>query len=152
MLYRVLKSFTTLSIILFVPVLLLAYAFLGEECGILFTGTGESVFTLAKNEFFYAFLFSFFLFQVIIYLYQNSTAYKKKDKNAFFAIWFQGMALAVNLFFILMIIFIGFANNAVDYTFGSITFIGYAGPVILMIWLIASPVFLLKKKTSKNSA
>jgi len=147
MFYRVLKSFTTLTIILYVPVLLLVYAFLGEKCGIIFTESGEALFLITKNEFFYYFLFSFFLFHVIIYLYKKSSVTKNKDNSKPIFIWLQGMVLAINIFFILMTVFIGFANNAIDYTFESIKFIGYAGPAFIMIWLIAFPVFLLKKKT-----
>ncbi|MBR9997967.1 MAG: hypothetical protein KFF73_03305 [Cyclobacteriaceae bacterium] len=143
---KILRVFTTFSIIVFLAVLLVVYAFLPDPAGIVFTDKGNVIYEISRNTFFYMFAGGFLLFQLTFFLF-NTLVSKNRFKTAGrygLAAWFRGMFLAVNIFFILLILFYGFANNAISYSYSSVLFMGIAGPVILVIWLLLFPVFYYK--------
>lgn len=144
---KFLKFFTTISIIFFLISLLAVYAFLPDPLGILFKENGSVMKVMSKDTFFYSVLFLFTISQIIMILFKKMGVFKMKIKNPYFITWFQGFHLAINLFIILMLVFIGLANNAVDYTYGSIQFINYLAPLIVIGWLVLLPVFLILKKS-----
>lgn len=140
---RIIRVFTTFSIILFVADLLLVYAFLPDPSGIMFTKDGAIIYSVSRNVFFYAFLVVFFLVQLIFYLFRTyvfSNWLENHEKQRLIA-WFRGMFLLVNLFFILFVTFLGLANNAVDYTYSSVVNLAIAGPFLIIVWLLLLPVF-----------
>lgn len=144
---RFLKFFITVSIIVFLVTLIVVYAFLPDPAGILFNENGLTIHETPKNTFFYSALFLFVISQIILILFKRGVMFKMKLKFSNIITWFQGFHLSVNLFIILMLTFIGLANNAVDYTFSSIQFISYLAPLLVIAWLVTLPIFLLLKKS-----
>ena len=140
---RIIKVFTTFSIVIFVAVLLLVYAFMPNPTGILFNENGEIIYAVSRNVFFYTFLGIFFTVQLIFYLFRTYVLIiwlNKKGKHNL-TNWFRVMFLLVNLFFILFVSFLGFANNAVDYTYSSIAILAIVGPLLMFVWLLLLPVY-----------
>ena len=144
---KFLKFFTNISIVIFLLTLLLVYAFLPNPLGILFDKNGIIAHELSKNTFFYITLFLFVTIQIILILFKRRSGIKLNIQRPYINSWLQGFHLTVNIFIILMLIFIGFANNAVDYSYGSISFLVYLAPLIVILWLLALPVFMLLKKS-----
>ncbi len=144
---KFLKFFTTISIIIFLVALLLVYAFLPDPLGLLFNEDGSAMQEMSKNSFFYYTLFLFVISQIILILFKNGRLFNMKLNREYLITWFQGFHLSINLFVILMLIFIGLANNAVDYSFSSIQFISYLAPLGVLVWLITLPFLLLLKKS-----
>ena len=144
---KFLKFFTNISIVIFLLALLLVYAFLPDPLGILFDKNGSTVYEISKGIFFYTTLFIFVIIQIIFILFKRVSGKKLNIQGLYLYTWFQGFHLAVNLFIILMLLFIGFANNAVDYSYGSIQFLVYLGPLIVILWLVMLPVFMILKKS-----
>jgi len=144
---KFLRFFTTVSIIIFLVALLLVYAFLPDPLGLLFNEDGLAIREMSKNTFFYSTLFLFVISQIILILFKNGSLIKMKLKREYLNTWFQGFHLSINLFVILMLIFIGLANNAVDYSFSSIQFINYLAPLVVLVWLVILPVLLIHKKS-----
>jgi len=144
---KFLKFFITVSIIVFLVALLIVYAFLPDPIGILFNENGLAIYEMSKDTFFYSVLFLFVISQIILILFKRGVMFKTKLKFSNIITWFQGFHLSINLFIILMLAFIGLANNAVDYTFSSIQFISYLAPLLVIVWLVMLPVFLLLKKS-----
>jgi hypothetical protein len=119
------------------------YAFLPDPCGLLFNGKGDAVFEVSKNTLFYTVFFIFVIIQILFMLYDKVISIRKEIKpNLKISTWLQGMILSINLFIILILIFIGLANNAVDYSFSSIRFLAYVAPLIVIIWLLSLPFFI----------
>lgn len=145
---RIIRVFTTFSILLFLIILLIVYAFLPDPVGIMFSNSGEKLYTISRNVFFYSLLGSFFLVQLTFYLFRIYVLnnWLKNSEKQNLSVWFRGMFLTVNIFFILMVIFLGLANNAIDYTYKSILNLAFAGPVLLLIWLLLLPVFFIRSK------
>ena len=144
---KFLKFFITVSIIVFLVTLLIVYAFLPDPTGIFFNENGLTIYEMSKDTFFYSVLFLFVISQIILILFKRGVMFKTKLKFSNIITWFQGFHLSINLFIILMLAFIGLANNAVDYTFSSIQFISYLAPLLVIVWLVMLPVFLLLKKS-----
>jgi len=144
---KFLKFFTTVSIIIFLVALIIVYAFLPDPLGILFNENGLTIHEMSKDTFFYSILFLFVISQIILILFKKGVMFKTKLKRPNIITWFQGFHLSINLFIILMLMFIGLANNAVDYSFRSIQFISYLAPLIVIVWLVILPIFLLLKKS-----
>ena len=143
---KFLKFFTNISIVIFLVALLFVYAFLADPLGILFDKNGSIIHEMSKDTFFYSTLFLFVIIQVILILFKKSIATKMKVQHEYLNIWLQGFYLSINLFIIIMLIFIGFANNAVDYSYNSIQFLVYLAPLIVILWLVVLPVFMILKK------
>lgn len=144
---KFLKFFTNVSIVIFLVTLLLVYAFLPDPFGILFDKNGVSVQAISKGTFFYSSLFVFVIVQIIFILFKKGSETKFNIQRPYLFTWFQGFHLSVNLFIITNLIFIGFANNAVNYTYGSIQLLVYIGPLIVILWLVMLPVFMILKKS-----
>ncbi len=143
---RILRVFTTFSIIIFLIVLLIVYSFLADPVGIMFSNNGEFIYTISRNVFFYSLVGIFFLVQLIFYLFRTYVLNNwliNPDRQSL-DIWFRGMFLIVNIFFILLLIFLGLANNAINYTYQSIVKLAMAGPVLMILWLLLLPVFYFR--------
>jgi hypothetical protein len=122
---------------------LTVYAFSPEMVGIVYSPEGEAVYEVSRNMFFYSAMILFMIFQLIFYLFKVNVIRHRfqGEKGTKLGTWFRGMFLGVNVFFILMIIFIGLASNAVDYSFSSINYIALIGPVLILFWLLIFPLF-----------
>jgi len=144
---KLLKFFTTVTVFIFLAVILIVYAFIPDPSGLLYNKEGYRIFSMSRNAFFYSTVFIFVLLQVIPILF-NKLVLTDKENRILQNIetWFQGMRLAINLFIILMLIFIGLANNAVDFSFSSIHYLAYLAPSIVIVWLLTLPVFILMKR------
>lgn len=144
---KVLKFFTTFSILIFLVAVLVVYAFLPDPSGLLFNSDGGSIVEVSKNTFFYSILFIFVIIQILYIVFNQTTLIRKEGShNKKISTWIQGMILSINLFIILMIVYIGLANNAVDYSFKSIRFIAFVAPSIVILWLLTLPFFLFIPK------
>ncbi len=145
---KIISVFFNMSIVLFLVVLMVVYAFLPESSGILFDREGGNIQEISRNTIFYTTLIGFIIVQLLFYLF-NTTVLNKKfstSKKRYISIWFKGMFLAINVYFISMLIFLGLANNAVDYTFSSIEYVSFLGPGILVIWVLVFPVLYNRSK------
>jgi len=144
---KVLKFFTTVSILIFLVAVLVVYAFLPDPSGLLFNSDGISVIEVSKNTFFYSILFIFVIIQTLHIVFIQTTLKRKEGNyNKKISIWIQGMILSINLFIILMIVFIGLANNADDFSFKSIRFLALLAPSIVITWLLTLPFFMFIRK------
>ena len=144
---KFLKFFTTVSIIIFLVILLLVYAFLPDPLGLIFNEDGLAMKELSKNTFVESTLFLLVFSQIVLILFKNGRIFKMKLKREYLITWFQGFHLSINLFIILILIFIGLANNAVDYSFNSIQLISYLAPLVVVAWFLMLPIYLLLKKS-----
>jgi hypothetical protein len=144
---KILKFFTTISIILFLAVIVIVYAFVPDPCGLLFSDNGSILYSLPINTFFYSSLFIFMIIQILLMVFDKIFLSGSKQTNSVkLETWFQGMRLSINLFIILLLIFIGLANNAVDYSYSSIHLIIYFASLIIVIWFLTLPFFIFHTK------
>jgi hypothetical protein len=144
---KFLKFFINISIVIFLLALLLVYAFLPDPLGILFDKNGSIVYDISKGAFFYTALFMYVIIQIILILFKRESGIKLNVQRPYLKTWFQGFHLAVNMFIILMLLFVGLANNAVDYSYGSIMFLVYLAPLIVVVWLVVLPVLIILKRS-----
>jgi len=145
--FKVLKFLTNFTILVFLAVVLTVYAFMPQPAGILFDEEGKTIYSVPRDTFFYFSLFAFIAIQLIVFFFIKNLEKKAEgDVMQRFLIWSQGFNLAINLFFILFLVFIGLANNAVDYSFSSIQFILYAAPLVVILWVMLLPVWLYVKR------
>lgn len=144
---RVFGFFITATIVLYLGAILIVYAFMPDPCGLLFDEHGKIYYSLSRNIFFYTSIFAFLLIQILMTAIEKSYFMKSHNDAKFIRIkiWYKGLRLAVNIFLILMLVFIGLANNAVNFSFESIHNIPYFASGIVLIWMLTFPVFLLAK-------
>ena len=143
---RILSSFTRISMVLYLIILLIVYAYLPERVGLLFADTGEPVYSFSRDAFFYTFLLLFIILQWIFYLFSKHILASRFNKppRQILGTWFQGLMLMINIFFILMTLFMGLANNAIDYPYSRIGWLSYVGPWLIILWILLFPVFFLR--------
>ena len=138
------KFFRNLSIIIFLVMLLATYAYLPRKTGLLFEENGRLYFTITKHTFFYGFLGLFLLVQVIFYslqkfLLQLHTRKSTPYNSQRFTDWIRCFNGVINIFIILVCLFIGLANNPDLFTFKKIIPLLYLGVVMILaclIWLL----------------
>lgn len=147
-LIKILNFSITLSMVFFLITLLIVYIFLENPVSIWFASDDSSTIQITHNEFFYGFLLVFFMLQMIFYIFSRLVIDKKfSSGNALYiSMWFRGMAIAINMFFILMIIVTGLVNHSREYPFTKIILPAYTGPALLILWLILFPVFIWKSR------
>lgn len=151
------------SIVLLAAALLIVYAFLRmPQTGILFDKGGMVIFSLTRSQFFYYCFLLGIGYNLLFHLFK--TQYLKRMKRSVVStarnnfrtgilVWWQFLNMSVNVFFICFILFVGFANNAQDYSFNSVTFIPVVGLGPLMITITALPVmYYLLLKNIKGEA
>ena len=149
------------SIILLTVALFLVYAFIHEPAGLWFDEKGRQVLSIPKNSFFYYSLLAGLASNIIFHLFKTIYLNPFKRSNPLsgnkisvtMLVWWQFLIMSVNLFLMGLIVFTGFANNAGNYSFSSITFIPVLGISPLVITLLAFPVmYFFSLKQAGNHA
>ncbi|MEQ8712403.1 MAG: hypothetical protein RIC80_05270 [Cyclobacteriaceae bacterium] len=152
---RNIRIVRTFSIIVFLGVLLYVYAYLPEQVGIDADATDEFSTFVGKEVFFYFAIASFMLTNVIFIVFGKLMQMIPVRSDGFFVSadfkerihnWFSSFGLIINLFFISVVAFVGFFNNADYYHISSFSIFAYIGQVLIFIWIVLF-FYLLSKRS-----
>lgn len=141
---RTVKFLRILSILFFLGVLTLVYAYLPVMVQL----TEEyNQLTLHKENFFYfavAFslivnIFLLLLANILLPVVQN-----KAGEDA--AAWWISLAFVINVYLGLLVGYIGVINNPAHVSSSGFAYLNYLGPVLLLIWIIGFFYLIVKKK------
>jgi len=135
---KVVKVLNLFSILLFAAVLLLVYAYLPIEVKL----NLEEIGSIHKQNFFYysigIFLLANLILRLIINLGLRSWTGLKKA-------WLSLLIFCINVYFSLLVGFIGVLNNSTHISPESYSYLTNIGPVVLLFWLVGL-IFLAFKK------
>ena len=133
---RVLNLFSTF---LFAIILLLVYAYLPISVDLNLQGIGN----MHKQDFFYNAIIVFLVFNILIRLVVKVGL---RNLPSQLLAWISLIILIVNVYFTLLIGFIGVWNNSTHISPSSYAYLNYMGPILLIIWVIGL-IFLAFKKS-----
>jgi len=138
---KVVNFLKLLSIILFLVILLLVYAYLPIMVSL---DPGSSGLELHKETFFYSMIGIFVIVNIVMLGVQKLTENKISGIDA--QAWARGAAFVVNIYFTLLIGFIGVINNSTHLDPAGFAYLNYIGPVLIFSWIIGL-IYLLSKKS-----
>jgi hypothetical protein len=134
-----------LSILTALAALLFAYASLPEDV-IVFQEGSEFIYT-GKEMFFYSSLLIIALINSMVFLV--SALYKSNEP---LRTWFNGQMSVLNLFFIISLLLINAINSNEKFNFERIGFIIYGSVILIALWALSWPVYLIIRKFSNKAS
>lgn len=136
------------SLIVFLGILLLTYAFFSEEIMVYQNASGEEFF-LTRHQVFYFALFSFAVVNVLFYVLARTLGFAPKGdistQHEQFRTWLYGFSAVINVFFIFSLGYISLINSEINYSPEDLSFMVYIAPVLLvgsLVWLF---IILIRK-------
>ncbi len=133
-----------LSIVLFLIILGLVYAFLPITVQL----TEETnQLTVHKSSFFYytiAFFLVVNLFVTLMTAILKPLLMRKGGDEL--TAWFNSLSFVINIYFTLLVGFVGVLNNQTHVSISSYAYLNYLGPLILASWIIGFFYLIVKKK------
>ena len=133
------KVLNSLSIIFFMAILLLVYAYLP----IMVDLNVERLKDFHKQTFFYYTVGGFVVVNVILKLVTSLGAkYLPKEPQA----WLNAIIFVINFNITLIVGFIGVWNNPAHIEPESFAYLNYMGPILIIIWVIGLIFLYFKKK------
>ena len=137
-----------LSLIVFLGILLLTYAFFSEEVMVYQNFSGEEFF-LTRHQIFYFTLFSFAVVNALFYVLARTLSFAPggniSARREHFRSWLYGFSAVINVFFIFSLGYISLINSRINYSPEDLSFMVYVAPILLagsLIWLF---IILLRK-------
>jgi hypothetical protein len=159
---RFIKLFQIISILFFLPVLLIVYAYLPEQVGLTTDRMGLLGNQISRETFFYSVLFLFVISNILCIslgkalkqlparqsLSGNAIFYNSASKNEIIS-WLKSFCIILNALFIFGTIYIGMLNNEEAVQGKSYNFLFYIGPILIIIWILLFVIVILRRP--KNS-
>lgn len=159
---KFLKLFQILSILFFLPLLLIVYAYLPEQ--VILTADHIGYLNLiSKETFFYAVLFLFVITNALCIslgralkqlparqsVSGSAVFYNMESKNGIIA-WLKSFCIILNTLFIFGLVYIGMLNNEEAIKGTNYNFFFYTGPILVLIWLLLFVFIILRRPKNKE--
>ena len=129
------------SLLVFLGILLLTYAYFSEEVMVYQNFSGEEFF-LTRHQIFYFALFSFAVINALIYVFARTLSFAPGGnisvRRIQFRSWLYGFSAVINVFFIFSLSYISLINSSINYSPEDLAFMVYVAPILLagsLIWL-----------------
>lgn len=138
---KVVNFLKFLSIVLFLGILLLVYAYLPVMTNLTLDSTDLR---LRKEYFFY---FGIGVFVVVnLFFLGFQKLYESHISNLEVRAWVRGLGFVVNIYLTLIIGFIGVINNTTHLDPSGFAYLNYLGPFLIFSWVVGL-IYLAKKKS-----
>ncbi len=136
---RVVSFLKFLSILLFLIILVLVYAYLPVMADLT---ADSSQLQIRKEDFFY---FSVTIFVVInIAMLGFQKLIEPKIASMDLKAWLRGLAFVINIYLTLLTGFIGVINNSGHLNAAGFSYLNYFGPFLIFSWVIGLIYLILK--------
>ncbi len=148
--FKVLKFFTTIGF-------LICIAFVYSKIRIIESSKGSIDFIVDGENFFYICIASFMVITSLFAILQNLILSPKRKgvrylnnetRKRNFQAWFLGLRSIVDIFFITVVVFLGYYFQRDQADNMNIGYITYAGPTLLILWIVIFPFFINRKSKS----
>lgn len=160
---RFIKFFQIISIVFFLPVLILVYAYLPEQVGLSADRYGVLGNLIDRETFFYGVLLLFVISNVLCIslgkALQKLPARHSDEGTALFynapskmgiLVWLKSFCIVLNLMFIFGLSYIGMLNNEEAISGREYNFLLYIGPILVLIWLLLFVFIILRRPKNQE--
>lgn len=138
---RVVNFLKVLSILLFLVILLLVYAYLPVMTSLTLDNADLQI---RKEDFFYFAIGVFVVTNVFFLGFQKM--YERHITKLEVKAWVRGLSFIVNIYMTLIIGFIGVINNTAHLDPSGFAYLNYLGPFLIFSWVVGL-IYLVKKKS-----
>ncbi len=148
--------FRNVTILLFTGALIWSYAFMASQVNYRFDPAGDALGTANKDTYFFGAIVIFLLTNVVCYYFtkvlkkinttEDGTGIRNRSLKKDLMVWIKGFAGVLNLFFSLILVFLGLMNMSADYNIKTLGFYVYLGPVLILAWFFYLAVILGKRR------
>lgn len=147
---KAIKFVQILSIILFLIVLSLGYAYLPVRVQLL----PYSRELLVPRDFFFYLAGGLFLaLYIITSIFMQFTLNSiQKLTNEITAVWWRALPVAINIYLTLLVGFTVVFNNPESIPTTNYNYLNYMGPIILLFWLVGFVVSLVQSRRTSSSS
>jgi hypothetical protein len=145
MVLRISKGAWFISILGLLATLLFVYASLPDDVIVL--QEGADFLYLGKEGFFYLSLVAITLINALVFAV---SALFKADQDL--RTWFNGLVTVLNIFFIISFFLVNAINSNEKFDFERIGFIIYGSVILIAVWAISWPIYLLIRKFSGKAS
>ncbi|MFY8035564.1 MAG: hypothetical protein ACOVMQ_00280 [Cyclobacteriaceae bacterium] len=142
---KVFKAIWFLSLLIFLGVFMYNYAGLPEVVNL--EDSIDSPLSLSREALFYSVLAVAAILNVFVFIIS-----KLYSSNPDFRGWFYGLITSLNIFLIIGVNFITLFNSAEKFDYSRIGNIIYGSLMLVVLWVLAWPIYLLIKKISAKQA
>lgn len=138
---KVVNFIKLLSIILFLAILLLVYAYLPIMVKL---DPEQELLQLNKETFFYFGMSVFVAINLVFIGFQR--LFERQIANEVLKAWVRGLAFVVNLYLTFIVGFIGVINNTQHLKIEGFAYLNYLGPFLLVCWLVGLIYLIFSKR------
>ncbi len=142
---KVFKAIWFLSLLIFLGVFMYNYAGLPEVVNL--EDSIDSPLSLSREALFYSVLAVAAILNVFVFIIS-----KLYSSNPDFRGWFYGLITSLNIFLIIGVNFVTLFNSAEKFDYSRIGNIIYGSLMLVVLWVLAWPIYLLIKKISAKQA
>lgn len=139
MILKIFKAIWFLSVLAVLAVLLYSYAGLPEEVFVQDDSSGKV--SMSREVLFYIAVGVIAIVNVLVFIIAK--VYKALDD---FRSWFYGQITTINLFIIIALSLISVYNSSEKFDYGDIGFSIYGSVILVVIWAMSWPGYLVFKK------
>jgi hypothetical protein len=136
---RIFRALWFISVLVLFASLIYGYAGWQENM-IIQDEVGEQV-SIGRDLLFYTMVGIFVLVNALVYVIA-----KLAPKEVNFRAWFHGLIVVINLFFIIALSLLGLYNSGESYDYSRLGAIIYGSLVLILVWAILWPLYLIYKK------
>ncbi|MEQ8470437.1 MAG: hypothetical protein RIC35_04595 [Marinoscillum sp.] len=138
---RVVNFLKVLSIILFLAILLLVYAYSPVMVNLF---EGNSDLQLNRETFFYFGITVFVVINIVLLAFQK--LFEKNIRNDEVRSWVRGLGFVINIYLTLIVGFIGVLNNGAHLSAAGFAYLNYLGPFLIFSWICGLFYLLYAKR------
>lgn len=148
--------FRTVSFLLFTAALLWSYAYMVGQVTYSYDDLGNPIYSIDRNLYFYGAIAVFLFANVICNIFVQTLKKIKTSEigkglrnyslKKDLVIWTKGFAGMLNLFFSLVLFFLGLMNLAESDQSMTLGFYVYLGPLLIVAWFVYLAYLLGKKR------
>ena len=139
MILKLFKAVWFLSLLGFMLIFLYIYASFPVD---IVLREGLDALSTSRDVIFYSTLITVSLVNSLVFVVRK--LYSKQDEK--FSIWFFGQIILINFFFCTVLGFINVLNSGEKFAFENLGVVIYGSIVLIVLWALAWPIFLLSQK------
>lgn len=144
MILKIFRSVWFLSLMAVTVALLYVYASLPPE--VVVREEGQTTYHLTRDTFFYIVLSFVAIINTLVFIIARIMV-----RNEEFKIWYYGLVISINFFFIVGINFVSLYNSGETYDYSRMDIIIYSSIALFILWGIGWPIYLGYRRVSGRS-
>jgi hypothetical protein len=148
---RIIKFTWLISLLSGLATLMYTYASLGEVVSVNNETLATESGTITREAFFYSSLAILVVFNFTFYAISRNMHMADQGMKQLLINWQLSFAAVLNFFFIIGVLFIMLINSGENFSYGNFGYLVYVALVLILLWLLALPLLIMRQRASKSN-